>query len=151
MVVVLWDHADSLLVDLDQEGLRSGWQKGHTLLTGGCKQGLIPAGQREPEAKGQFEVGGVVGAKAVAAGEGQSVVPCAGDGGLIDEDRQGFQQPQEGADRSAGDPPSPLRLDQHVACFPEPEGRNPGLAHLQTPEEKPGLGAGLIGETSRRR
>ena len=40
----------------------------------------------------------------MGAGQGQGVVPHGGGAGVIDADRQGFQESQEGADGGGGDP-----------------------------------------------
>lgn len=79
----------------------------------------------------------------MTAGQRHCVVPGARRGGVVDADRQGFQQAQEGADDRGADAPTPFGLNQHIACVPEPEGGHVGQALLQALQHRPG--GGLVG------
>jgi len=82
----------------------------------------------------------------VGAREGQGVVPDGGGTGLVDMDRQGFEQAEEGAHGGSGDPFLAFGLNQHIGGFPQPERGHMGFGRLQVRQDRPGRLSGFIGE-----
>ena len=82
----------------------------------------------------------------MGARKGQGVVPDGGGTGLVDMDRQGFEQAEEGAHGGSGDPFLAFGLNQHIGGFPQPERGHMGFGCLQARQDRPARIAGFIGE-----